>query len=117
MADLRRFLTKLEKIDRKIRKLEDEHQRTLVSIKHITQEIEEIQIWFNESGINEPRSPPRKLTLADCESNIGERVRILNPSFGEADKGKIKKVGRLYVTIELEDGKSKRRFPKNIELI
>ena len=58
-----------------------------------------------------------KVTLEDCRLLSGRRVRILNPKNIEEITGTILKVGTLYVTIVLLNGKHLRRIAKNIRLI
>ena len=117
MINLRNLLTKIEKLDKKAVKLEKDHKETLTSIEHILQEIHEIQLLINESGLTLPPPVPKQLTIADYRKKIGRPVKILNPKFGEPDQGNIEKVGRVYVTVKLPNGSFKKRIPKNIVLL
>ena len=59
----------------------------------------------------------RKVSLEECHSLVGRKVRIINPKKLEECFGRITKVGTLYITIQLPNGSTKRRIASNIRLI
>ena len=59
----------------------------------------------------------RKATLEEYRSLAGSKVRVVNPKSLEEITGTVLKVGSLYVSIILPNGKRLRRIANSLRLI
>jgi hypothetical protein len=67
----------------------------------------------------------RRLTrVRNCEENgweehlqlfaVGDKVRILNPKWSQADRGTVTKISLDMITVTTREGRTIRRIPQNL---
>ena len=114
MSGLSETREKIGAIIKELHELEEDQLALGVRIHLLAEELESLQIT---AAARPTRTKERKVSLIECRTLIGHRVRIINPRRGEPTVGTITKVQALYVTVKLEGGTLRRRIPSNLRLI
>ena len=99
-------------------RLEWQFDRLIEETENLTKELEELSLQDKKPAKREIRQGVEiKVSLEECRGLIGSEVRIINPTSGEPNLGKIKSVGRYFVTITKTNGDTTKRAAKNVRLI
>ena len=102
-----------------------------ISIDNLTRLLDEIKVSHDRTGrlitelenqvkylkLDSARTSEVTLTLDQYRSEVGSRVRVLNPSKQDEVIGTVCSVGKLYVTVLFPQGTKRNRIPKNLRLI
>ena len=107
---------RLENLRLSNKRIGDEINAAIEEINNLQAVVE----YTEESQEQRTSSVPRKevkLDLQGFKRYNGHPVRILNTKRGEPNTGKVKTIGKLYVTVELPDGSTRRRIPKNLRIL
>ena len=107
---------KVNKLRREIRALRTEQELLTSKIEKLCKELHTLSLETDQPQSSQ-RTKESKVTLDQCRSKIGRKVRITNPKSGEPNTGLIHRVGQLYVTVKLPDQTHKRRVASNLRLI
>ena len=99
-------------------RLEWEFDKLIEETESLIEELEELNLRDKGPTKREIRQTVElKVSLEDCRSLIGKRVRIINPTSGEGNLGQIKSVGKFFVTVTKDNGDTTKRAAKNLRLI
>ena len=105
----------IDQLREELRLLKIDHETVKNRIISVENKINNIANRKAKSTKTTPRDG--RVTLEDCRLLAGKKVKILNPKNIEEINSTILKVGTLYVTIVLPNGKHLRRIAKNIRII
>ena len=101
-------------LERELRLLRIEATSIANRLTSAEQELKKITSQSTRKAL-EPKE--RKVSLEDYRSLTGKKVRVVNPKTIEEITGTVLKVGTLYVTIVLPNGRHLRRIANNLRLI
>ena len=107
---------KASTLRQEIKALRSEQELLATKIEKLSQELETLDLETKRPK-DFQRAEEAKVTLEQCRSKIGQKVRIINTKPGEPNVGKIHRVGKLYITVKLPDQTLKRRVADNLRLI
>ena len=107
---------KINTLSRKLEVLQASHQDIGRQIASITTDLRNLRLSSGNRSKDSPHGD-KNLTLESCRNLLGSRVYIVNAKINEPNVGEIVKVGKLYVTIKLDNNQLKRRIPKNLRLV
>ena len=107
---------KVNKLRQEIRALRSEQESLSNKIERLSKELHTLSLETDQFQENQ-KTKESKVTLDQCRSKIGNKVRIINPKPGEPSTGLIHRVGQLYVTVKLPDQTVRRRIASNLRLI
>ena len=115
-----KVIGKIPSLNKHLKDLQSTYNKLGEDIVAITVQIRNLELELSSNYESKPKHfkpKPRRLSLNSYRRHIGARVRILNPKTDEPNIGRVTKVGKLYVIIELTNNQLTRRIPKNIELL
>ena len=99
-------------------RLEREFDKLTEDTESLIEELEGLNLQDKKPAKREVRQLIEvKVSLEECRELIGERVRIINPTSGEPNLGRIKSAGKFFVTITKDNGYTTKRAAKNLRLI
>ena len=77
-----------------------EFDELIEQTENLIEELEELNLQDKKPARKEIRQTVElKVSLEECRSLVGERVRIVNPNSGEPNLGVIKSIGKFFVTV------------------
>ena len=108
-------------IEEQVYELQEELRLLKIETSTINSRISRAETKLKNLQSKKPRSSPsqteREVSLEAYRTLTGSRVRVVNPKTIEEITGTILKVGTLFVTIVLPNGKRLRRIASNLRLI
>ena len=104
---------KVNKLRKEIKALRSEQELLSNKIGKLSRELHTLSLETERTQ----RPQESKVTLNQCRSNIGRKVRIINPKPEEPNTDIIHRIGQLYITVKLPDQTLKRRVASNLRLI
>ena len=106
--------TEINNLRRELRQLKIESANVTGRIEAAESKLTKIAAKANQTNQIQPE---RKATLEEYRLLTGRKVRVVNPKSLQELTGTVLKVGSLYVTIILPNGKRLRRIANNLRLI
>ena len=123
-------MTNIEVLELRISEISEELETLRLGQQKVAERIRDLKAELTEVSLDcellkerttSPNKAKRvvelKLNLEDYRNQIGNQARIINPKRGEDNIGKVTKVGKLYVLVQLPNGETKRRMASNLRLI
>ena len=85
-----------------------------IQANNATDEPSESQTDRNQVDPSKRSLPTRPKQRKETPFHIGDKVRVKNPSTGQASLGTITRIGKIYLTITDSTGRKINRIPRNV---